>query len=75
MINCDGCTKCCRRPGFQCAWLGPDGCTVYEDRPDECVRLECVMLRALSEEDLLDLIRLGLGHVIAEAFNDRHKVD
>ena len=51
--ECDGCTACCEGwlsaealgkrfyPGQPCHWVGCNGCTVYENRPEVCSEFVC----------------------------------
>ena len=51
--ECDGCTVCCQGwlpasalgstfyPGQPCHWVGCNGCTVHEDRPEVCRNFHC----------------------------------
>ena len=51
--QCDGCTMCCEGwlqaeaqgyafyPGQPCHWVGCNGCTIYEDRPEVCSSFQC----------------------------------
>lgn len=61
MADCGSCTLCCKVMGIDSDWLkkAPDtwcskcdkkkGCTVYDDRPEDCREFECLWL--VSQRD------------------------
>ena len=79
--TCDGCTECCKGwlhgnalghsfyPGRPCFYLKKDGCSVYEDRPeDPCKTYKCVWL---AKNDLPMWMRPDLsGAVVTEREKD-----
>lgn len=59
--ECGECTACCsvmdiprlrKGPGVTCHNLGPNGCNIYEDRPDvPCKSFSCAWLQGFFGED------------------------
>lgn len=67
--KCCGCKVCCsvlevktlcKAAGYSCRHLSGNGCSMYEDRPDECRRFSCLWLGAMAKRGDLRPDRSGL---------------
>lgn len=82
MSACGTCHECCIQPEIKglkgwherCPNLGPNGCLVYEERPDGCRKFQCGWLAGLGvpRPDEGGVIRTRKGRVFVRRFDGNH---